>query len=109
MINYENSLIAYKKIQDSSLNELKILLFKAAVRYANIRAEWSFLTLEERKEQDEERTAAHNRFIDACNILARNMRKADEDSSWAELISKDRKEIGDFACYLHTFLGIKNR
>lgn len=109
MINYENSLIAYKKIQDSSLNELKILLFKAAVRYANIRAEWTFLTFDERKEQDDERTAAHNRFIDACNILARNMRKANEDTSWAELISYDRKEIGDFACYLHTFLSIKNR
>lgn len=109
MLKYENAYKAYLCINESKLLILKDSLFKSAMRYANIRAEWSFIDLEQRKEQDIERTAAHNRFIDACNIMARNMRNNNEDDSWTELIGKERKYIGDFASYIHAFIGIQNR
>jgi hypothetical protein len=58
---------------------------------------------------EEERTAAHNAFISACDILSRNMNQSGENSHWRTQIGSDRKAIGDFACYLHTVLGIKAR
>ncbi len=109
MLKYETAYLSYKSINNSKLIELKNQLFKAAIRYANLRAEWSFMDTEQKAENDFERTAAHNRFIDACNIMARNMRTANEDTSWAEILKNDRKVIGDFACYLLAFMGLQNR
>lgn len=109
IITYETAFVAFSAINESKLKELKASLYKAAIRYAEIRAGWYFLDVKEKSEQDEERTIAHNRFIDACNIMSRNMRNFNEDASWIELLGKDRKNIGDFACYIHAFLGIQNR
>jgi len=58
---------------------------------------------------DQRRTLAHNAFIDACNIMSRNMGKNDEDNSWRAALGEDRKVIGDFACYIHCFLGLEAR
>ncbi len=49
---------------------------------------------------------AHNTLIDNCNILSRNMAKKSGDVSWREVLGDDRREIGDFACYLHCILGL---
>ena len=57
----------------------------------------------------EERRSAHNVFIDACNIMSRNMIKNGEDASWRKELGDDRKVIGDFACYISFVLGIKAR
>ncbi|NVO03755.1 MAG: hypothetical protein HXX09_13745 [Bacteroidetes bacterium] len=108
-MDYEKAKVAFKSINESKLTDLKYQLFKAAIRYANIRAEWIFLDLEQRKDQDPERTAAHNRFIDSCNIIARNMKNTNEDISWAEILKQDRKDIGDFACFITAIIGIQNR
>lgn len=103
------ALIAFQKIQQSKLDGLKNQLIAAAIRYAHIRAEWKLLSAEERMSADAERTAAHNRFIDACNILFRNQTSADEDASWHKSIGADRKMIGDFACWIHAFVAISYR
>ncbi|MFW5871725.1 MAG: hypothetical protein ACOCUT_01325 [bacterium] len=91
------------------LEELLEDLLEKAIRYANIRSEWSLQTAEECQKLDQIRTSAHNVFIDSCNILARNMDKAGKDISWRAKIGKHRKEIGDFACYLHCILAISAR
>lgn len=106
---YNDANIIYNQLLKSSLKELVKSLLQAAVRYAGIRAEWEFKTAEERAEMNFERTAAHNRFIDACNILSRNQTKRGEDATWRQMIGTDRKDIGDFACYLHAIIGIKHR
>ena len=98
-----------EKIEDSGIDELKTDLFKAAVRYAGIRASWFLATPEERRDQDRTRSIAHDRFIDACNILSRNMKRMGEDNTWREDLGSDRKEIGDFACYLTAILGVRAR
>lgn len=84
-------------------------LLKAAVRYARIRTDWKMATLEERKGMDATRTAAHNALIDACNIVSRNAIKQGRTAAWRALLGEDRKEIGDFACYLHAIIGISVR
>lgn len=58
---------------------------------------------------DAGRTRAHNAFIDACNILSRQMARPGEDVAWRARLRSDRKILGDFACYLHCLLGLKAR
>jgi len=58
---------------------------------------------------DRARTAAHNLFIDTCNVMSRNMAKAGESIEWRANLGTDRKEIGDFACFIVLFLGLSAR
>ena len=37
------------------------------------------------------------------------MAKAGEDISWRKMMSDNRKEIGDFACFLHCIIRIEAR
>ena len=96
-------------IESTSLDDLKVDLYEAAVRYAGIRARWFLSSREERRSAESARTAAHDRFIDTCNILSRNMRARGEDKAWRSLLGEDRKEIGDFACHLTAILGVRAR
>jgi len=79
------------------------------VRYARIRVDWELSDQKNRKEMDEERTRAHNAFIDSCNILSRNLHQKSEDNTWREELGTDRREIGDFACFIHCILGLRAR
>ena len=99
----------YKKIKTTKLEELKHDVLTYAVRYAKIRTEWAFLSLDVRKEKDQFRTNTHNAFISVCNALARNMKKRGEDVSWHAELGSNRVEIGDFACYLHCLIGLEMR
>lgn len=108
-MTYNDSLKIYLDIKDTSLQKLKMDLIEAATRYSKIRVEWQLSDLEGRTSLDQERTIAHNSFIDCCNILSRNMTKAGEDIKWREHLGSDRKMIGDFACYLNCILGIEAR
>ena len=90
----------------TQLTELRDTMIRAAIAYAEIRAEWAIAPLERRPEMDQRRRIAHNTFIDACNILSRNMAKKGEDITWRRLLGDDRKTIGDFACYLHCMIAL---
>lgn len=91
------------------LNELRDDLFEKAVRYARIRADWQLANPDDRQQLDEPRRLAHTAFIDTCNILARAMREKGLNVTWREQLGEDRKTIGDFACYIHCFLGLEAR
>lgn len=106
---YKNFQNFYKVIENSSQADLRKSLHKNAVRYAKLRADWFLVDREQRELMHEERRSAHNVFIDACNIMNRNMIKNGEDASWRKELGDDRKVIGDFACYLSFVLGIKAR
>jgi hypothetical protein len=101
--------ILFESIDATSLMNLKNCLYTAAIRYANLRAEWQLLAINERLELDDSRTQAHNVFIDSCNILSRNMVKRGEKVQWREELGNERKYIGDFACFIQLFLGLKAR
>jgi hypothetical protein len=98
----------YRQIEATKLVELKKELLTFAVRYARLRTDWQLADVDERKGMDSHRTATHDALIDACNVLSRNMAKAGEDASWRATMS-DRKEIGDFACYIHCLIGLAAR
>ena len=97
------------QIEQTSFTRLKEELVECAIRYARIRADWYTSSTDKRNEIDSTRTRAHNTFIDSCNILSRNMAKAGEDNNWRTNLGEDRKDIGDFACYLHCVLGLRSR
>lgn len=84
-------------------------LVRLAVQYAQIRVEWALSSREDRLAIDQRRTSMHNALIDACKILSRRMRGAGEDNAWRAILGEDRREIGDFACWLHCFLGLEAR
>lgn len=96
-------------IDASSFDTLSKGLYTAATRYAQLRAEWKQHSVDERIERDPARTVAHDTFIDACNIMSRNMAKAGESTEWRLQLGNDRKTIGDFACYLACLLGLEAR
>jgi hypothetical protein len=108
-MSFEKSLSIFEKINSTKLQKLKEDLFESAVCYARIRTDWQFMSNEEKLANDDLRTRAHNTLIDACNILSREMIKVNEDASWRIELVNDRKEIGDFACYVHCFLGLASR
>ncbi len=108
-MTFEKSISIFEKINSTKLQKLKEDLFETAIRYARIRTDWYFMSDEEKRSNDDLRTKTHNTLIDACNILSRKMIKANEDASWRTDLGNDRKEIGDFACYVHCFLGLSAR
>ena len=90
--------------------QLKRDLVLCAVRYARLRTDWRLASGPEgRRTMDAGRTAAHNALIDAANILARAMGKAEEATAWRRKLTDDRLEIGDWACHVHAHLGIEAR
>jgi hypothetical protein len=91
------------------LRALQRELLQLALGYARRRADWRMADLETRKAADAARTAAHDAFIDACNILSRNLAKRGRPNLWRQRLGDNRKEIGDFACYVHCILGIQAR
>lgn len=98
-----------RQIKSSQHKGLVERLIHSAIRYARIRVDWMLLPLEKRLELEEERTIAHNAFISSCDILDRNMATQGEDNFWRTMIGTDRKEIGNFACWIHLIMGLKGR
>lgn len=74
-MNIEEAQRTMQHIEDSCLLSLRRSLLLSAARYAEARVCWRLALLEERRDMDAGRTAAHNAFIDACNIMSRNMAK----------------------------------
>ena len=108
-LDYSTALRAYQQISESRLEQLRTALLKAAFRYASVRAEWHFMSITEKAVADSDRTIAHNRFIDACNVLSREQSRIGEDNGWRSEIGMDRKLVGDFACWLNCWIGIAER
>lgn len=97
------------ELKASSLKTFANKLIVTGIRYSRLRVDWRMCAPADRVELDQERTIAHNAFISSCNVMARNMEKLNEDASWRKRIGNDRKEIGDFACWIHLITGLKAR
>jgi hypothetical protein len=91
---------------DDDLLRLHRDLCLVAVRYARARTDWRLADRETRLSMGKARTAAHDALIDACNILSRACTRAGRPNEWRRRLGEDRKEIGDFACHVHAYLGI---
>lgn len=108
-MTYCEAVEIFEAINGARHTELKDALVQAAMRYARIRTDWQQTSPQARTEMDAVRRRAHDVFIDACNILSRDMSARGEDIKWRERLGRKREEIGDFACYLHCILGIGAR
>jgi hypothetical protein len=74
-----------------------------------MRVDWQLSAPEEQVHMGEKRRAIHNEFIEACDSMSKNMQHEGEDASWRTDLGDDRKEIGDFACYINLILGLVAR
>jgi hypothetical protein len=109
MVDLQESERLHRGLQHTRHVDLLRELEAAAVRYARLRVDWLLCEPAQRSDLAATRTRAHDAFIACCDILARAMAEAGEDSSWRRRLGTDRKDIGDFACYLHAVLGIAAR
>ena len=100
---------AFEALRATEHEDLRQDLIRAAVNYAHYRAEWFLAEPEERRTMDQARSRAHDAFIDACNIMNRQMAKSGEPTGWRDSLGADRKEIGDFACFVALFVGLAAR
>lgn len=108
-MNWESATKFAYEIGKSRLAIMRMEFFRRAADYAQMRVAWQLATPEERVSLNERRTASHNAFIEACDMMSRSMREEGEDVSWRDELGSDRKEIGDFACYIHLILGLVAR
>jgi hypothetical protein len=108
-MNYETAVSIWKSIRDSALADLRADLVELAIRYARIRVDYLLADSVKQNTLGHDRSACHNALISSCDILARNMTQHGENARWRAELGDDRKLIGDFACLLHTILGIAAR
>lgn len=111
MLKYEVAKELYEKIKQAAMEnddeDFRILYEEClndAVIYAGKRAGWEFMSDEERKAADENRSMLHNAYISMLDAICRNL---EIDGIYETL--PDRKTIGDFACYIALFIGLEWR
>jgi len=93
---------------DETAFELYQDLLKTALKYTTFRFQWELYTNEERIQNDQYRTSAHNAYMDCLNIFLRYMNTLSNNvpsipEHWT------RKELGDLACQLVCEVAIQNR
>ncbi|NTW23959.1 MAG: hypothetical protein HGA37_04615 [Lentimicrobium sp.] len=108
-MNEQFFLPLFQVVDATSLKKLSGNFYKLAIRYTEVRAQWNFMSMEDKIVSNDERTRLHNTLIDSLNILSRNMANAGEQTAWRKTLGDDRKVIGDFACYVVAWLGIRQR
>lgn len=83
-----------------------------AVAYAKMRANWEFMTREERINKDDLRTSYHNDFMVSVKMLIR-LANMHSNNRWSQLLSEveemPRKDFGDIACYIAYLIAVSNR
>lgn len=114
MIDFNFTVRIYKEITAVD-NEFLINEFhEKAIEYARIRTDWFFISIEEKRVINKNRTIKHDAFIDSINAISRYMKNNEQDNSWYDDLpdfrsQTGRKEWGDIACYTHCYLGLLSR
>ncbi|MDR3666079.1 MAG: hypothetical protein P4L35_04460 [Ignavibacteriaceae bacterium] len=107
-MNYEKAIHLLSEIESSKLYDLKKAFYSAAINYAKIRMDY-YEHNSERTSLEQQRTLSHNVFIDECNILSRTMINNNENALWRKELGSNRKEIGDFACFVALLKSFETR
>ena len=100
---------------DPDALELFDELMEHAIVYTDIRARWTMMSVEEKREIDETRTMKHDALIVKFNKLARYLDMTGRDIAWRDALGYTevdpgkRRRIGDFACFLTFIAGINAR
>ena len=94
--------------KDGDPDELMKKMINSAVDYVSLRAKWNIFSDKEIVRMDSIRSQYHDLFILSLDKLARYMTDIGQDTAWREKLGDDRKQIGDFACYIACIQGISN-
>lgn len=100
---------------DEDAIELYDELLEKAVKYAKIRAEWTFMDREWRIAEDVGRSRLHDSLIVKFNQLAKYLKQKGKEVSWRDELGYPetneyyRKVIGDMACFIVYVHGINGR
>lgn len=105
----ETKLGLVEMVRRYSQVEIRDQLYCAAARYTGLRANWALANPANRAALDGPRRSAQDSFIDACNILSRNMAARGESIEWRDELGDDRKVLGNFACGLTLDLALSAR
>jgi hypothetical protein len=98
-------------INDSEFKELWEEIIKTAIDYTNMRANFAFLSMED-KHLDSKRTTKHNLFLYAVKDLMIYMNLNELNTEWYNKLNdsdKPRKRVGDFANYLTFIMAVNAR
>ena len=94
---------------NQEFTRLRDKLFKDAITYTNVRAEWHLKDKKEKLESDSYRKTVHDILIYSCDNLAMYMANNNMDATWWKRVGEKREVIGDFACYLHLIMALSAR
>ena len=81
-------------------------MLSVSVKNAEIQADWSLMSREQKMDKDSLRTALHNSVIIQVNMLAMYLAQIGRSTSWRNLLGNEEedriysKTIGDFTCYI---------
>jgi len=108
-MDHSKAFSLYQEVQQTQAcaEQYKNLL-SCAARYSRIRTEF-LAPVEGKKMMGRTRSISHDAFIDSCNRLRRAMYNNGEPNEWCVQLGTDRKEMGDWACFIRLFLGLEAR
>ena len=110
MLPYEDAKRLFDDIKskadqsDEEMKEFYQEFLVSATNYAKARLAWSFMDMEERRQDDEGRSIKHNGYMAMLAAVCRNLGVEGIDE-----LMPDRKTKGDFACYIALFLSLEQR
>ena len=105
IMKYIDTISIYQQMVLTIHDSLLEKVISLAVRYARIRTDYYLSDDQTRLTMEDERTAAHNAFINACDNLSKSMIESGEKAEWRQWLGNDPKDIGLFASNLHALLG----
>ena len=119
-LTFEEEILIHQEMckeieSDPDALELYEELVIKSIEYAMIRAKWTLMSVEEKRDMDESRTSKHNSLIVKFNQLARYLKMKGMSASWRDLLGYEeedkinRKRIGDMGCFIAFVHGINAR
>lgn len=100
---------------DEDAIELYNEIIEKSIEYTMFRAYWTIKDREWKMDNDPIRTSAHDSIIIKFNQLARYLKMQGKSTEWRDILGyiederKNRKKIGDMACFLTYVHGINGR
>ena len=108
-MTYERASKIFETLTESKQRQQLGTMTQLAIEYARLRVDHLIAAPDKQSQLGHHRSKIHNALIAACDALAQAMEAAHEDTLWREAIGQDRKDVGDFACYVHCIMGIESR
>ena len=91
----------FKTLSESKQRKEVGLVMQLTIQYARLRVDHLIAAPTDKLHSAAERSQGHSALMAAINTLAEAMESAHEETLWRQTLGQDRKDIGDFACFIH--------